>query len=212
VRLNPRRGAVLVLVVTGCASPSNDAVRREVEVAESVERSQQVDTRRLELDVGALVSTFTNIDAEYQRASERFRIAAAAADNASAQYAMAEQSYQYAEQSYRWIVYVIVIAAAHDDIMESADRICTGIQSTRSYRRSNGIDDSSVCVDHVFPHALGGVNHPLNYQPLLCSTNSSLGAAFWGKFADYPVAMLQGLAVTALARLRCSSQAGAWSR
>lgn len=104
------------------------------------------------------------------------------------------------------------IAAAHDAVMGAADEVCASIQSTRTYRRENEIDDRNVCIDHVFPHALGGVNSPWNYQPLECSANSSLGASFWGKLSAYPVEMLGGLAATALARLRCAQNPAAWRR
>lgn len=203
--------ALFPALLVGCAS-QDGSIRQQIEAAQAVERQQEVETRRLALDLNRLLADFAAVDAEYKQAADNFQLTSQAADHASPQFAVAEQDYESAEQSYRWSVYVLMVAAAHDAVMGAADKVCAGVESTRAYRRENGIDDSNVCVDHVFPHALGGVNSPLNYQPLACSTNSSLGASFWEKLTKYPAPMLGGLAATALARLRCAQDAAAWRR
>jgi hypothetical protein len=58
-------------------------------------------------------------------------------------------------------------------------------------------------VDHAWPRALGGVDHPLNCQLLDSSLNRSLGASVIRKLASQPLATLQGLVVPSLVSLQC---------
>ena len=77
---------------------------------------------------------------------------------------------------------------------------------TTTFRRrlkADGVDLRGVDIDHVWPRHLGGVDHPLNYQRLDSSLNRSLGASVLDKFMTQPLALVQGLAVSALASLSC---------
>jgi len=69
--------------------------------------------------------------------------------------------------------------------------------------RAEGISLDGLDVDHVWPWALGGADHPLNYQLLDSSLNRSLGAGVMDKIANEPLATLQGMVVSALVSLRC---------
>ena len=53
-------------------------------------------------------------------------------------------------------------------------------------------------VDHIFPRSRGGIDHPLNYQPLERSLNRSLGNNVVDKFLQAPVGFVTGMAVSAL--------------
>ena len=69
--------------------------------------------------------------------------------------------------------------------------------------RAEGTSLDGLDVDHVWPRALGGADHWLNYQLLDSSLNRSLGAGVLDKIANQPFATLQGFVVSALATLRC---------
>lgn len=53
-------------------------------------------------------------------------------------------------------------------------------------------------VDHIFPRSRGGLDHPLNYQPLEQSLNRSLGNKLVAKFMQAPLGFVRGMAVSAL--------------
>ncbi len=207
--IRPTHVPVLAIIGCGCVAPS--PIRRQVDAAEAVERQQQVETARLAFDLNGLLADFAAVDAEYGQASERFQLAEQMADHASPQFAMAERNYEAADQSYRWAVYVLVAAAAWDAGNAAAEKVCTGVESTRAYRRENDVP-TGMCVDHIVPHHPWGVNHPMNYQVIPCSINSSLGDSVWPKFKTEPIAVIRGYAVSALAHWRCPDDQAAWRR
>lgn len=194
------------LALPACVS---DATTKRVEAAEAAEAAEHRQVERLAVDAAQLAAEYDQVTAEYVAAAERFRRASAIASTASNDFSAAQASWQIAERNWRWMTYVIVVAATYD----TAGEICAGVESTQQFRQRNGlVGNASICVDHSFAHALGGINHPWNYVPIDCKLNSSYGAAFWGKFAQYGPEMVRGLAVSALARLRCGGSAAAWKR
>jgi hypothetical protein len=197
-------GGALLLVACGHDGVS---LRERVKAAELTDRAQDAEMQRLASRVSQLLLEYEEVDAQYRAAESAFEQARANGTLAAGAALSAEENYKSAEREYRWMTYAIIAAAAWD----SATSICDGVESTRSYRQRLGLS-SDVCVDHSFAHALGGINHPLNYMPLDCGENSAYGASFWGKFVDYPAYVLRGLAVSAIARLRCSSITSAWAR
>lgn len=78
--------------------------------------------------------------------------------------------------------------------------------STRMFRtrlRAEGISIDGKDIDHAWPRALGGADHPLNDQLLDSSVNRSLGADPIAKLAHAPLATLRGLTTSALVALGC---------
>ena len=61
-------------------------------------------------------------------------------------------------------------------------------------------------------HALGGANHPWNYQLLPSGLTRSLGAQVLPKVLLSPLALLQGIVVSGLMRLQCASNPAAFGR
>lgn len=93
--------------------------------------------------------------------------------------------------------------------------LCQGAMRTSEYRRelrARGVDLTDRDVDHVLPHSLGGANHPANYQVLSSHTNRSLGNGLAAKFDAVPMALLQGVVVSALMRLQCANDPRAFGR
>ena len=119
--------------------------------------------------------------------------------DASARYDAAIAEFRRAEQQYRRAALVVMLAAASSSICATSVRTAT----FRSRLKAEGVDLRGVDIDHVWPRHLGGVDHPLNYQRLDSSLNRSLGASVLDKFMTQPLALVQGLAVSALASLSC---------
>ncbi len=160
-------------------------------------------------NVTEMLGRFDAAEAEFQVAAADFETARGIADQASAAYVNAELRFQAAARAYQWMLALVLISATWD--MSSS--ICETVQSTASSRREFGIaPGSGLCVDHVFPHAAGGINQRWNYMAIDCALNSSLGDAVWTKLMAEPIPMLQGMAASALGRLRCGANPSAWKR
>ena len=197
----------LVLMCACAGSGSLDSVSRQVAQAEEVNRQQASEAHAMMLNVTEMLGRFESVEAEYRTATANFELARGTADRASAAFADAEGKFQAARTAYQLMLAMVLIAATWD----MSGSVCDSIQSTASYRREFGVEQG-MCVDHVFPHAAGGVNQAWNYMAIDCSLNSSLGAAVWSKLMAEPVPMLEGMAVSALARLRCGGNPLAWKR
>ena len=196
------------IVLLSCGG-ENASVRRELEAAEATETAQRAQTRALTADAELLIGDYEQIARAFEDAASQWRLAAASAERAAQNYAEAESAFNKAARNYRIMTYVLLAAASYD----LAGEVCAGVESTQQYRQRLGlVGDRSVCVDHVFAHALGGVNHRWNYAQIDCRLNSAYGAAFAAKIADMPIELMKGLAVSAIARLRCGTSRAAWSR
>lgn len=197
-----------VLTIGACArSASLDSISRQVDQAEAIDHQQAGEIHAMMLNVSEMLGRFDSVEAQYRSATENYEVARRSADRASASYADAEAKFQVAGRAYQQMLAIILIAATWD----MSGSVCDSIQSTASYRREFGVE-KGMCVDHVFPHAAGGVNQAWNYMVIDCSLNSSLGDAVWSKLLAEPIPMLQGMAVSALARLRCGAKPLAWKR
>jgi hypothetical protein len=197
--------AIAVCACTG--SGSLDNLSRQVAQAEALNRQQAGAIRAMMLNVGEIVGGFDSVEAQYRAATANYELARRMASEASAAYADAEAKFKAAGVAYQQMLALVLIAATWD----MSTSVCEGIQSTASYRREFGVK-RGMCVDHVFPHAAGGVNQAWNYMVIDCSLNSALGDAVWSKLMAEPIPMLQGMAVSALARLRCGADPRAWKR
>jgi hypothetical protein len=202
--------ALTIAVIAWSLGCSGDrGLRERVGEAEATERAQRAQTAQVQADASVLLSAYDETSRMFAAAEQQFQRARVRGGEAAAGFAAAEADYRAAERNWRWMTYIMLAAASYD----LAGEICAGVESTQQYRQRNGlVGNSSICVDHSFAHALGGINHPWNYAPLDCRVNSSYGAAFWPKLVNMPVDVLKGLAVSALARLRCGSSAAAWRR
>jgi hypothetical protein len=202
-----RRSFAFILLPFACGG--DQALGARLDAAEAVESSQRRQMDRLKVDGSQLVAEYDEQTTAFERATENFESAEKLATEASTSYASAYAAFTEAERNWRWMTYVVLAAATWD----LSGEICAGVESTQGYRRRLGlVGNRGVCIDHSFAHALGGVNHPWNYVPLDCGVNSAYGAAFWSKFVDMPIEVLRGLAVSAIARLRCGSTTSAWTR
>jgi hypothetical protein len=205
-----KRRLVWIFVVFLSSCGGVDAgVHRELRAAEATEAAQRSQTQRLVAEAELLIGDYEQVSRELENAANRWRSAAAYAERASHDYAAAETAFNQAARNYQIMTYILLAAASYDIAAE----VCAGVESTQQYRRRLGlVGERSVCVDHVFAHALGGINHRWNYAPIDCRLNSSYGASFAPKIADMPIELMRGLAVSAIARLRCGGSAAAWSR
>ena len=163
--------------------------------------------RSMELDVGQLLGQFDAVKASYQEAVANLEAARRSADQASASYQVAIAKFEEASRAYQEVLALVALAATWD----MSASVCDSIQSTASYRRQFDVQPGQ-CVDHVLPHAIGGVNQRWNYMVIDCSLNSSLGDKVLPKLATEPIPLLEGIAVSALARLRCGANPLAWKR
>lgn len=135
----------------------------------------------------------------FDQARATYAASATIARGASAEYGTAIEDFRHAEQQYRRAALVVILAAA-------SSGLCSTTASTRAFRarlRAEGVELDGQDIDHIWPKSLGGVDHPLNYQVLDSSLNRSLGAGVLEKFMTQPLAVVQGLAVSALSSLSC---------
>jgi hypothetical protein len=152
--------------------------------------------------VRQIAKEWRTIAAEFDAATEAYERARAAADEARAGFDEARTQYQQATDRFRTATIIVIIAAASDAL----DDLCGQRMSTQTFRarlRAEGRSLDGKDVDHAWPRALGGADHPLNYQLLDSSVNRSLGADPLAKLAYAPLATLRGLATSALGARRC---------
>lgn len=217
--------AALLAVAIGLVSACNDGdtARRafaarlaSAHAAEAEESSQTNELRRqadaLSREIGQLAADLRVAEASYRRAGGLFAEASEHHEHAMEAGREALDHLQETERNYRRLASIVVAAAVAD---VAGWQLCEGAMSTQSYRaslRARGISLEGRDIDHVLPHSLGGANHPLNYQPLESSLNRSLGADILPKIATQPIALLQGLTVSALMRLQCGNNPRAFGR
>ncbi len=197
----------------GCATSAGTearTLRAELEAVEATHQSQSEriaqaheDVRVLRRDVVAVLAKFEEAEEAYRRATEALEEVAESAARSTEAHQRAVAAFREAERNYKIIAATIAIAASLDAVGRA---VCGGIQSTASYRRelaSEGLDLSGKDIDHLWPHSKSGVDHRWNYQVIDSSMNRSLGADVWRKLMSQHVHVLRGLAVSAIAALRC---------
>ncbi len=181
-------------------------------VATEQTRQAQVDAENFSRAVARLSGELTEAEAAFRRAGGDFRATEDSYARATTAGVAAITAYTEAERQYRRVASTLVAAAMTE--MAGA-HLCEGAMSTSEYRqmlRDQGVDLSERDIDHIWPHNQGGANHPLNYQPLPSSMNRSLGDRVAEKFAQQPLDVLRGLAVSALMRLHCANDPRAFGR
>ncbi len=205
------RLAALIVLVAACPTPAtvtgaHDQLADEFAEIAAVERRDRVELAALGERGAALSSRAAEVTRMWQAQERDYKRARAAhlatvtiGGDASAQYDAAIAEFRRAEQQYRRAALVVMLAAASSSICATSVRTAT----SRSRLKAEGVDLRGVDIDHVWPRHLGGVDHPLNYQRLDSSLNRSLGASVLDKFMTQPLALVQGLAVSALASLSC---------
>ncbi|HZI08381.1 MAG TPA: hypothetical protein VEZ71_30460 [Archangium sp.] len=178
--------------------------------AQEVERRQATQMDELHrgmesarAEVSRLVEQMRAVEEDFLAAEAQYRLASTSAKNATASFEQARRYYVQAETDYRRSAFVLVVAAGVDSL---GSVLCGSTVSTQAYRKQlarEGIQLEGVDVDHIWPRARGGADHPWNYQLLPEKLNRSLGASLWEKFTAWPLETVRGLLVSALLSLRC---------
>ena len=199
------------IALPGCSSRLADSERR-VAMAMEVERQQAAQMRELHRnlestrgEVSRLVEGLRVVEADFLAAEAQYRSAALASEEAAESFEQARWYYEQAEMDYRRIAFVLVVAAGADSL---GSDLCGSTVSTRAYRKQlaqEGIRLDGKDVDHIWPKAHGGADHPWNYQLLPEELNRSLGASLWEKFRTWPLETVRGWVVSALVTLRCGA-------
>lgn len=197
--MSGRLAGVLALGLAACqhAGDRAELARLERRYAEDATRIDgvAVDLERLGDTQRQIVATYVaarraweHADGLYQEARSQHELAARTLDRAAEDYAAAERYYRAAA------IAMVTIAAG--------TIVCKGTMSTREYRaelaRQGMPMDRLEDVDHIFPRSRGGIDHPLNYQPLERSLNRGLGNKVVDKFMQAPLGFVAGMAVSAL--------------
>ena len=200
------------LVACDRSSSDEDTVKQaaaaldQIAAGEAADRAHLVTLRasaaELAREVHQVAQAWWTIAAEFDAATEAYERARAIADEARAGFVEAQTRYQQAADRFRMAAAIIIAAAASDALRD----FCGQRMSTRTFRarrRAEGISIDGKDVDHAWPRALGGADHPLNYQLLDSTVNRSLGADPVAKLAHAPLGTLRGLAASALVALGC---------
>lgn len=216
-----RRALTFLCALAACGRRDESAHERVAAILTAAEARQHANAAELDLaereldemaaQAGRLVDGYRAAEATYQRAAEMFQRAEGQWRVATTEAAAAREDYERARDGYHRAI-ALMLAGATNDL---SAQFCREAISTSAYRRQlreAGVDLTGRDIDHVFPHAQGGANHPLNYRPLDASTNRALGARILPKVAAMPGAVLQGLLVSALMRLRCAGNPRAFGR
>jgi hypothetical protein len=211
-----RLSAVLLLgLLTGCkpqpAKTDFASLEKELAGAEAVGKRQAEATQEIARELAntrrqalQLMTELGLAEEEFTAARRMYEHASARASIAAEEFANARDNYQKASDNYRRIAAIIILAAASDAL---GSQLCDSTMSTRAFReqlrREGVVLKEGIDVDHIWPRALGGADHPANYQLLPSEVNRSLGASVWEKLMTSPLGVLQGLAASALFTLRC---------
>lgn len=205
-----RHGAALVALLLSCGPPTpfpgaEDVARTLAEVAraDAEDRAElailQARATDLRISSEEVAVTWKTSERDFRQATEYYDSAIQDGQAASDRFAAAIDDFQRAERRYRLTALLVVAVAA-------SGHLCASTVSTRNFRsrlRTEGIDLEGKDIDHIWPRSLGGIDHPLNYQVLDSHLNRSLGAGVVQKFMTQPLALVQGLAVSALSAIAC---------
>lgn len=214
--MHRRRSLVLMFgLLSGCKPQSGNtevaSLEAQIAQAETVEKEQAEATREITQGLAEARGQVLRLTSELRLAQEEWAAARGMYEHASVranvaadQFANARDNYQKAEDKYRRISAILILAATSDVL---SGQLCGSTMSTRAFRqklRDEGVPiPEGMDVDHIWPRALGGVDHPANYQLLPAEVNRSLGASVWEKLMTSPLATFQGLGASALVTLRC---------
>jgi hypothetical protein len=179
-----------VLTVHACSDSKRDDEARIAALQDAVEAfdaellETEAQVRALSSDLSEIADAYTDVASRYRDARRRHDDARARADRASTRYQEAAASWEHAASSWRFYRSVLKLAIAIDQARASTrfgkgsySNSCERV-STASFRRmliKQGISLAGKDIDHIVPRALGGADHPANYQILDSSLNRSLG-------------------------------------
>ncbi len=183
----------------GCRRPGVDAEldRLEGRYAEDTARVEGValDLTRLSVTQRQVIATYVEAKRQWETSQSLYQEAASQQALATRTLEQAAADFEEAERNFK-------IAAIAMATLAAGSIICSGKVSTRQYRanleREGMPMDRLEDVDHIFPRSRGGIDHPLNFQPLERSLNRSLGNKVVDKFLQAPVGFVTGMAVSAL--------------
>lgn len=190
-----RSNTLAILALLGACSGRDVSVASELgELRDSLaQHSRAID--QVSARVDRLARTANEAARTYERAAEAFdeasrRFAAAHDSRLEQHHVLAEATARFEEATERWIwAQQLIVAAAILDASQmdravrgSAEPIsCDGGMSPAAFRSwlvSIGVSVAGMHVDHIVPRALGGADHPSNYQLLPSRLNQSFGARF----------------------------------
>lgn len=172
-------------IAAAACSPSTASLSRDVAALELEMRQRDRAIADAEGRVDALLEATSEIVSLYRETTEGFRVAeeafeetAAMAEAASTRFRESSEDYELARSHWQKVTLVLLAAAASTAVGKS---VCGNPVSTQRFRRrleTVGINLAGKDIDHIVPKALGGPDHPWNYQVLESSVNRSLGADF----------------------------------
>ncbi len=200
------RTQILTILLLASLSALPGCRRRGIDgELDRLERRYAADTARVEgvaLDLTRLSVTQRQVIATYVDAKRQWETSQSLYQEAASQQALATRTLQQATADFEEAERNFKIAAIAMVTLAAGSIICSGRVSTRQYRdnlKREGMPmDRLEDVDHIFPRSRGGIDHPLNFQPLERSLNRSLGNKVVDKFMQAPVGFVTGMAVSAL--------------
>lgn len=214
--MNPRgpatRGILgLLALANACAPPplarvEADQLAAELDVIAAIEARDADELAALAVRVNSLERTTIQAverwrlsHQAFEQARQTYAASASLALDASSSFQTAIEDFRAAEQQYRRAALAVIVIAASSQLCATKART----QAFRTELKNEGYDLSGKDIDHIWPKSLGGADHPLNYQVLDAHLNRSLGAGIVEKFMTQPLALVQGLTVSALTALAC---------
>ena len=177
----------------GCAH-QDQAVQQEIELLQRSLSVHDVALDRALRKSDALDRAWTDVarrfdaaERDFAAAQARYLAASQAPDRDASALAEAAEQSQIASQHWTWAQYLIATAATLDARRmatrrtgtRTSDARCKGAMSTAAYRAlllARGVSLHGMHVDHIVPRALGGADHPSNYQILRSADNQRFGA------------------------------------
>ncbi len=204
-----------IVVVAGCVGVARDdeqdnlvgdaVAAAEVRDQDQASRLDALSTRAADFNTGvsSVEHELRAADGEFHNATRAFESAVQQGEGSAAGLVQATRDLETARTRYREVATVLIVMAASGD---AGNALRGGQRTTAAFRwelRAKGVELQGLDVDHIWPHAMGGADHPWNYQLLEASVNRSLGASLGEKFARWPLATLQGMVVSAVATLAC---------
>jgi hypothetical protein len=155
----------------------------------------------LEDRTSRVIQSFASAGVGFEAAQDTLQNAARQSSTSTSRYRLASEQFERAQQSYRVAAYSVIALAVTAAL---AQAVCTTRMSTSEFRSKYGITSPDVHVDHIWPRARGGIDSPLNYQPLDAHTNMSCGAGCLGaKASSAPASFAVAAAASVLGRLGC---------
>lgn len=211
------------LCSTGCGATSTSAsvrdtaalaVRLDSDLAsmeEEFDRHDQAlavaeaDAAALVLGVQEVAQLYREAADNYAQAEDQWNASRDTLDAASEEFLAASAAYRDAADYYRYAATALIVIASLP-LENYGVPLCDEMSASRlrARLRAQGVPLDGLDVDHVVARAVGGRDHPLNYQLLPESVNRSLQeGGLWEKFQMAPLNVLVALGADALARLLC---------